>query len=160
MAFPAGWPPRPATGLRSVRVFLEGATTTVNFSDNGFLFVDIAGANTYTSTPVVNPGEEGTTTTFGDRTKGGIPAGGHEVIEDVAPPRFPPSEQAPPKANLWVQTLRISNTGAGDLDFSFDGTNIQGRLATGETATYRNRFEAGIALKHTTATTSWTVEGW
>lgn len=50
MALPVGWPPRPASSLRSIRFFTSG-TTTGAFSDNAFLFKDGAGANTLVPTP-------------------------------------------------------------------------------------------------------------
>jgi len=39
MPFPLGWPPRPATSVRSLRFYVTG-TATANFRDNAFLFRD------------------------------------------------------------------------------------------------------------------------
>lgn len=37
--FPVGWPPRPSSGVRSLRFFVSG-TATANYFDNAFLFKD------------------------------------------------------------------------------------------------------------------------
>jgi hypothetical protein len=56
MAFPAGWPPRPATAQRSIRFYQPSTVATANFSDRAYLFGDQAGANTIRPLPYVAPG--------------------------------------------------------------------------------------------------------
>jgi len=57
----------------------------------------------------------------------------------------------------WSYHLRIVVTG-GDLEFSFDGTNVHGKVlgATGE-GLYQKRHEGGIAVR---GTGTFYVEAW
>lgn len=136
MAFPQGWPPRPASGVRSIRFFQSG-NATANFSDNAYLFIDGVSADTYTKTPVVAPGDL-TPVAFGDLTRGGGPAGGSPNSDPVT------------KASMWANTIVVYNDSGNDLDISFDGSNVHDRILAAETPKYhlyRNRHEAGIAVK-------------
>ena len=166
MAYPVGWPPRPATGRRSGRVYIDGNTTAL-WDDNGYLFDSVTGANTYTPTPVVPAGARDTQVTYSDHSRGSSPGGGRKVPEDTCRNPNSPFPEAQPVAMFWVQTLRISNDAAAGgtevIEFTFDGTNVQGTLKAGESRVYRNRFEAGIAVraKATTGPTiPFRIEGW
>jgi hypothetical protein len=167
MSLPTGWPPRPATGLRSIRVFLSGTSLTANFADNAYLFNSITGANTFLPTPIVpeplGPGL--TPTAVGTTQTTGVPMGGGSPVErQLSPP--PPGFVSPVAPTttpmIWTHELRIYNDGTGILEFSFDGTNIHGRIFAGENAHYTFRFEAGISLRYASGSASgaWRVEGW
>jgi hypothetical protein len=126
MAFPTeGWPPRASTGVRSIRFYKTG-TATANFSDNAYLFAQTTGANPYTPLPVVAPGSLATV--------------------DVQNPSGTGRTGSDPIAAIWSQSLRITAVG-GDIEYTFDGTNVHGKVLSGQVATYRNRFEAGIAVR-------------
>lgn len=147
MALPVGWPPRPAEGRRSIRVYSTG-TTTAAFSGNAILFSQITGANTFVPTPIVPPGAEHLTVHNGNYLAGGTPSGGGAMTGQ------------PTVSNMiWSMGIRILNTGANDLQFSFDGTNVHGVVQSGKEVIYNWRHEAGIALKSTVATT-FVVEAW
>lgn len=155
MAFPVGWPARLSSGSRSIRFFVQG-TTTANWSDNAYLFVDDAGANTYTPTPFIKPGSS-TIVSIGSPMGGGIAVG------------IPPGEPAGPKPYIWSGTLRVCNDGGNALEFSFtaindaaDTTVVHGALRANEIAYYRNRFEGGIALRIPAGGTAtpFRVEAW
>jgi hypothetical protein len=136
MAFPAGWPPRPAGNTRSIRFFKSG-NATVNFSDNAYLFIDGVSADTFTKTPVVAPGDL-TPVAFGDGTKSGGPAGGSNNLDPATKPM------------LWANTIVVYNDSGADLEISFDGVNIHDKILAAEPTQwhlYRNRHEAGIAIK-------------
>lgn len=91
MAFPAGWPPRPATGTRSLRFYKGLTAATANFSDNAYLFSDGVGASTIRPTPYVAPGDtsavhvgELSATLSVGTQPGGSPAGGGRDPRDAA----------------------------------------------------------------------------
>lgn len=246
MAFPAGWPPRPASGLRSIRFYQAATAASANFSDNAYLFSDGITANTFKETPYLDPGEEatpaplgvndpifnaggspvgtgrnpgdaipfnpnlflrgvggasnftlaGTTITFNDPTPtklftrdlGGkeiriigatsagndgtfriatVPSphsltwenagGASEVFAASGTYRIRTIDDAPPKEMIWAGTIRVIAETA-DVEISFDGVNVHGIIPAGTTHTYRNRYEAGIALRGVGAT--FTVEAW
>jgi len=144
MAFPTGWPPRSASGHRSFRVLIKG-TTTPSFSGNAYLYIDQPGANTVEPTPYVAPGSTDPVQ-FGDLSKGGTPMGGGQrpVV-----PGIPPA----PKPMIHTQTMRIAHDGGTgeDLEFSFDGIlphgYVRGVTSNEAAQVYRNRYEAGIALR-------------
>lgn len=144
MAFPAGWPPRPSSGLRSIRFYATGTATAV-FSDNGFLFASGLGANTFQPTPYVPPGGERTQAELGRTdTQAGSPMGAGRANQDSNPDpklNIPP----PPVAMIWSCGIRVYC--AADCDISFDGTNIHGKVLAGTTATFFQRYEAGISIK-------------
>lgn len=127
MAFPASWPPRVASGRHSIRFYATG-TATANFSDNGLMFLDGAGANPFTPLPVIDP-----------------------AVPTVVPPTPYGSGAASgntPLPQIWAQTIRLCNdSGANPLEYSFDGTNVHGKLLANEQVIYRNRFESGIAVR-------------
>lgn len=159
MPFPTGWPPRPSSSVRSIRFFVSG-TATANWSDNAYLFIDDPAANTFQPTPVVPAGSSGpgVTAKVGDTAIPGSPMG-------AGASTVPPGEPAPVKAQIWSNTIRICNDGGADLEFSFAVTSdmgpgaspVQGVLKPNETVVYRNRFEAGIALRGSSA---FRVEAW
>lgn len=73
-------------------------------------------------------------------------------------------EEAVAKASIWAGTIKITNKGANILYFSFDGENDHGEVqpASGGVPTeaiYRNRHEAGIAVKGTAAD-DFVIEAW
>lgn len=134
---PEGWPPRLPTGKRSIRFYVTG-TATANFADNAWLFSQQTGANTYTPLPVVKPGSI-------DPVSVPNPSGTGRQADD-------------PIAAIWSQTIRICNDGGGVLEYSFDGTNIHGKVLANEAFTYRNRFEAGISVRGASAV--FRIEAW
>jgi hypothetical protein len=80
------------------------------------------------------------------------------------PPGDPLGQQ---KALIWANTIRIFNDGANDIEVSFAAPNdastlVQGIVKSGEELTYRNRFEAGIALRFPAAgaASAFRVEAW
>jgi hypothetical protein len=83
MAFPAGWPPRLSSGIRSISFFAEG-TATVDYEDSALLFIDGIGANTFQPTPYVPPGGEDVVTPI---TSGGpgSPLGTGRDARDAIP---------------------------------------------------------------------------
>jgi hypothetical protein len=152
MAFPPAWPPRVPSGVRSIRFYTSGTATSA-FADNAFMFLDGAGADPYTpapfvpygsSAPVVNPPTPTGT--------GGGPVGSPYTDPSQAPPTSWPM--------LWSGNVRICNDGAGALEYSFDGTNVHGLLKSGEIFMYRNRYEAGIAIRGVAATPLFRIEAW
>jgi hypothetical protein len=146
MAFPAAWPPRPSSGLRSIRFYATG-TATANFSDNAFLFIDGAGANTFTPSPAVSTSSGATVNPLTPTGTGLSPNVANQLTSPVPP-------------MIWSQTIRLCNDGANALEYSFDGTNVHGKLLTGELALYRNRFEAGIAVRFVGGATTFRIEAW
>jgi len=157
--FPDAWPPRPASGRRSIRFFAEG-TTTGAWADNAVMFRDGGGANTIRPTPYQKPGQQ--VGALGNREAGGSPMGGRQIPQDaiVGNKLTPPQgAETPPDPMLWAQTLAVSNDGTtGDtLEITFDGTNIHGKVLNGETRYYRNRFEAGIAVRLSGTAASGTI---
>lgn len=132
MPFPASWPPRPASGRPSIRFYATG-TATADFADNAFMFIDGAGANPFTPLPEVTGGS-----TVVPRNAGtGVSSDGT-------------------LAQLWAQTIRVVSS--GDVEISFDGTNVHGKILTaGGDVIYRNRFESGIAIR---GAGTFTIEAW
>ncbi len=60
-------------------------------------------------------------------------------------------------AQAWSQGIRIRATGAA-LEFSFDGTNVHGAVASGATVEYYERHEGCIYVRGVGAT--FFVEAW
>jgi hypothetical protein len=58
---------------------------------------------------------------------------------------------------IWSTAIRISNTGAAALEFSFDGTNVHGSVPAGEIREYTSRIEAGVAVR---GLTDFEIEAW
>jgi len=141
MPLPTGWPPRVSSTRRSIRFYATGTATT-DFDDNAFLFVDAAGANTYTALPVIAPGSS-TVTALGAAPYGTGSAGSE------------------PKPMIWSTGIVVRNLGGTNpLEFSFDGLNVAGTVLINETRTFYDRFEAGIAIRTTSGTSLFTVEAW
>jgi hypothetical protein len=141
MPFPEGWPPRTGSGRKSIRFYQTG-TATADFADNGYLFVDGTGANTYIPLPVVPPGSS--------------------AAVDVSAPPIGTGENdvGAPKAMIFANTISIHNTGGTNaLEFSFDGTDVHGTVPANTHRIYRNRLEAGIAIRSASGTT-FVVEAW
>lgn len=137
MPLPTSWPPLPASGRRSLRFYKTG-TATANFADNAFIFGDAANlANPYTPSPVVQPGS-------------------NAVVNIGPPPTGTGITPGNPNPMIWCDTLRITAVG-GDVQFSFDGTNVHGIILTGTSAVYRSRSESGIAVR---GTGTYHVEAW
>lgn len=144
MAFPVGWPPRSASGRRSIRFFVSG-TSTANFSDNAWLFFDTAAANPFTPTPVIHHGDERTVAVV-DSPMGG----GATFVEEVHP-------------MIWSSTIRVCNdaaVGGEALEFSFDGVNVHGRILATEEFVFRNMHEAGISVRGVTGTPAFRIFAW
>ncbi len=148
MPFPTGWPPRPASNTRSIRVFISG-TTTANWGDNAYLFIDIVGANTYLPTPFSPPGSS-LPIAVGTRFISGSPMGAGADPSGVQPG----DTIGVQKPSIWANTVRVANRGASIVQISFGGidsteigTQIHGSLIANESVTYRTRIESGIALR-------------
>lgn len=139
MALPAGWPPRSASGRRSIR-FYKAGTGTANFEDNAYLFSGNADANTYVPLPVVQPGSNAVVNI------GSTPSG--TGTNDVGAP----------VSMIWSNGIRVCNDGAGTIEFSFDGTNVHGKIAANQSVVFWNRYEAGIAVRG--AGIAFHVEAW
>jgi len=154
MPFPSpGWPPRPASGRRSARMYqnvsipLSGATTP--FGDHAFLFIDVAGANMMVPLPYVEPGST-VEVDIGDIDIAGSPVGTGMRAEDAAPPEHenpPATQQQVNYHQLWANSIRIYNEGPNAIEFSFDGVNVHGYIAVGQAVTYKDRYEAGISIR-------------
>jgi hypothetical protein len=162
MSFPAGWPPRVATGIRSIRVYITG-TATSDFSANAYLFSAVTSANTFTPLPYVPPGQEAAApgwaaTNLGTAAGGGFPMGGGQNANDANPdPRLNPPVAGPPVPMIWSKSIKITNGGGAILYFSFDGVNVHGQVAANSLYHYFDRYEAGIALMGSTA---FVIEAW
>lgn len=145
MAFPAAWPPRVPSGIRSIRFFVAG-TATNNFADNAFMFIDggAGSANTFTPSPPVTTGS-----TTNPLTPTGT--GSQGVASQLT---------APDRPMIWSGNIRICNDSTGDLQFSFDGTNIHGVIKAAEVFMYRNRYEAGICVRGVGGTPTFRIEAW
>lgn len=66
-----------------------------------------------------------------------------------------PADPAIPEQG-WSYHLRIVVTG-GDLEYSFDGTTVHGKVLSGSDALYQKRHEGGIAVR---GTGTFYVEAW
>jgi hypothetical protein len=142
---PTSWPPRPATGLRSIRFHATG-TATGNFSDNAFMFAEQTGANTFLPTPYVAPGGEQTQAKLGDLTVTGSPMGAGVGTYDVDPdPRV--KVVPPPAPQIWAHSITVTNLAVADLELSFDGTHVHGFVPASTSVTYLHRHESGIAVR-------------
>jgi len=151
MAFPTGWPPRTAEGRRSIR-FFKTATATAAFADRAYLFIDGTGANTFIPLPYVAPGSKAPVHI--GRTPSGTGQDAHDVNPSAAP-----VDRVVVKAMIWANTLRIFNDDASvELEFSFDGTNVHGKIPPQSHIVYRNRYEAGIAVRGNGA--DFRIEAW
>ena len=139
MPFPVGWPPRPTTGRKSLRFYVTGTSTT-NFEDSAYLFVDGVGANPYTPLPVVDPGSSTVV------TLPSTPYGSGE------------GDVGSPKAMIYASTIAVRSLG-GALEISFDGVNIAGTVAAGELRIFRDRYEAGISVR-SAGGAGFEVEAW
>lgn len=138
MALPASWPPRPPSGRRSIRFYKTGAGTAA-FSDNAWIFADPANnANPYTPLPVIQPGSN-TTVSLGPSPQG------------------TGQNNSDPPPMIWANAIRITAVG-GNVEFSFNGTDVHGIVLAGTNAIYRERAEAGISVRGAGAT--FYVEAW
>jgi hypothetical protein len=132
-------------------------TAGANFSDTAYVFANLAGVSTVQPLPYVAPGSTAAVA-IGDLTTPGTPMGGGTNAHDADLTK-PVGQQAVPAAYVWCRYLRICNdSGSTDLEFSFDGTNIHGRLKPGEKLDYNTRYEGGIALRGNGA--AFRVEAW
>lgn len=156
MPFPATWPPRGASGTRSIRFYKTG-TTTALFSDNGYIFADTTSANPYVALPFVPPGGERVTAAIGSPPIGGG-RDAHDANSDPAAGVIAP----PPPTMIWCRAIIIHNDSANAIEISFDGVNVHGFIPGGVTVvrTYFDRFEAGIALRGFGGVGGFKVEAW
>lgn len=151
MAFPASWPPRAASGIRSIRFYATGSATA-NFSDNAFMFAEMAGANTFVPTPYVPPGGVNVQASIGDLTAPGSPMGGGRSAYDSNPDPHMLSAPIPPPplTQIWGKAIRVINgnaVGGAAMYLSFDGATVQGVVLAGTDVIYWDRYESGIAIK-------------
>ena len=149
MAFPASWPPRPSSSVRSIRFYATG-TATANFSDNALMFAEMAGANTFLPTPYVPPGGVNVLAEVGTAAIPGSPMGGgrdaHDSSYDPRAGIVPP----PPLTQIWAKAIRVINSnapGGAAMFLSFDGTTVQGVVLAGTDVIYWDRSESGLAIK-------------
>lgn len=166
MAFVTGFPARQPSGQTSIRFYVSTTTAGAAFDSagNSFIFIDGAGANPYTPLPVVRPGD--------DVSRLGLlgakvvippnPAGtGENYLTDD--PSLPIGQghltEPSVKAYIWSHSIRISNTGGNDIEFSFDGVNVHGVVPAGTVREYLSRREAGIAVR-AAAPTTFRIEAW
>jgi hypothetical protein len=158
MPLPTGWPPRVATSIRSIRVYLTG-TATAAFADNAFLFSQATSANTFIPTPYVPPGQESAVPGWTPTVVPAPPFGGGAGTpgEFNTDPRLNPPIPPPPTPMIWSKSIKITNSGGAILFFSFDGVNIHGQVAANSVFWYWDRYEAGIALQGSTA---FVIEAW
>ena len=148
MVFPANWPPALPSGRRSLRFYQTG-TASGAFADNAWLF---QGSMPIIPTPVVEPGSVAPVHVGRPANAGASPPEGlipsAPLGTGVASPNVDGS--AGPPAMSWCQTMRITSL-TGDLEFSFDGETVHGKIVNiggaATSAIYRNRFEAGIAIR-------------
>lgn len=143
MPFPAAWPPRISSSVRSIRFFKTG-TATANFADSAFLFIDGLGANTFSPAPFVAPGSNAVV------NNPATPSGTGSGIPNSPPPPVAPM--------IWSSSIRIHNESSTPLEFSFDGVNVHGIVKQNEAFTYWSRYEAGIAVRGNGAV--YRIEAW
>lgn len=160
MAFPANWPPALPSGRRNIR-FYQLVTLSLNFPDNAWMF---APAIQMIPTPVVDHGSvdpvsltrpQDASASPPEGLMPSSPLGGGEPSPEVD------GSAGPPKS-AWSGTIAIWVEAGAYVEFSFDGETVHGRVeggTTGQRATYRNRFEGGIAVRGTAAA-SCIVEAW
>jgi hypothetical protein len=130
------------------------------------VFIDQPGANPYTPLPVVRPGDDVSRKGLSASAKVVVPpnpAGtGENYLTDD--PTLPIGQgyltQPSIKAYIWAEEIRIVNTGANDLEFSFDGTNVHGLVPAGTIREYRDRREAAIAVRGVGGNTTFVLEAW
>ncbi len=158
MAFPNGWPPRFPTNIRSIRVYITG-TATAAFDANAYLFYNAnAGSNTFTPTPYVPPGQESAAPGWAPTNVPVPPLGTGQNPADANPdPVLNPPVPPPPVPAIWSKSIKITNSSANILYFSFDGVNVHGQVAANSVFWYWDRYEAGIALMGNGA---FVVEAW
>lgn len=144
MAFPASWPPRPASATRTLRFYVAG-TSTANFSDNAFIFREGTGADTYAKTPKIKAGSNDQAD-YGSAAVSGSPAGASSFDPNVV------------KAQIPATMIQVYNLGGTDLEISFDGTNIHGIVPGGKDVLWAYRCEAGIAVRG--AGLGFRIEAW
>lgn len=143
MALPAAWPPRPHSSLKSLRFYVTGVSTA-NFSDNAYMFASggSGSANTFTPLPSISPAQtiSGVTATSPTVVVPSIAGTGRADIN-------PNDGSLPPLPQVWSMGIRICNDGVGDMEYSFDGTNVHGRVKASEVANFYRRHEAGICWR-------------
>lgn len=145
MPFPEGWPPKPATGVKSLRIRITGSGTA-DFADNAYLWIDqVAASNPFTPLPIVEPG-------------GGVSKPGYTGPHNVdTPPVGSGVDSDGNKGSIWSSHIAIEATG-GALEFSFDGTTIHGIVPDGQRYEFSDRYEAGICVRGASAT--FVIEAW
>ena len=151
MAFPSGWPGRYPSGIRSLRFYVTD-TATANFSDKAYLFASGAGAMPYTPMPRIAPGST-EVVNIGTKTTGASPYAGTNLDT-------PGPDNTLSTLTGWSHGIRICNDdgAAIALEYSFDGTNVHGKLLAGEKVVYYPRHEAGISVRGAGAV--FRIEAW
>ncbi len=108
------------------------------------MFIDGAGANPFTPAVKVPYGSSATVNNPLNPTGTGL----SPLPTPIAPA-------------IWSGNIRVCNDGEGDIEFSFDGINVHGRLKAGEVFQYRNRYESGMAVRgYDGATSAFRIEAW
>jgi hypothetical protein len=158
MPFPATWPPALPSGRRNIRFYQTG-TLTGNFDDNAWMFVS---AIQLLPTPVVAHGSTDPVSLTRPQDPSASPPEGLQPSSPlgggVASPNVDGS--AGPPATAWSGTIAVYAAAGGYVEFSFDGETVHGRVeggTDGSRATYRNRYEGGIAVR---GSGTFIVEAW
>jgi hypothetical protein len=161
MALPAGFPPRAPSGVRSIRFYATG-TCGPTFDTNAIFFTATAGATATQPLPVV----KSAATVAGTTGQAQNPASGNTTPVATTVPPTPQgggtNDAGAPTNVIWSMGIRVVNDGTGDMEVSFDGVNVHGRLKANEIATYYRRHEGGIALRGAggVGTPTFRVEAW
>lgn len=88
---------------------------------------------------------------------------GSAVDEDFPPAgeiRIRQYPQNQPVPAIWSNTIVIYNNGANEIRASFNGEDDHVIIPAGESRSYRERSEAGIALRSVAGTSDFVVEAW
>jgi hypothetical protein len=128
MAFPDGWPPRRASGRRSIR-FYKAGTLTANYADNAFLFIDEPSANTFTPVPYIRAGDTRRIHIGGDA---GDPYGTSQRAEDGE--HFRPNVFQRGFGGGGAEFTRVGTKATGILRGSANAANLD--TVTIDTKTY------------------------
>lgn len=135
MAFPTNWPPRSQSNNRSIRAFKTGSTST-DYADNAYIFMDLPGANTYTTTTKIAPGDTTTVVNVGSTP------GGSDITQ------------------ICANTIIVTNDGSTEILVSFDGVNTHAVVKQNEVKVWRDRREAGIAVKTASSSSAFRIEAY
>ncbi len=115
------------------------------------------GGSIVTPTPNISHGATTTAVRVGNSVAPGSPMGTGQGPVSVFDP------YSSPEPMVWANTILVSNddgTATNTLEFSFDGINVHGRVRGGETLTFRERREAGIAIRLGAGTPAFRIHAW